>query len=90
MTIWLINVNVAKFLKNRFRHILPFLHLNTSLKKYMSVTVARTAAVAYLERCQMINYDDWTDAELRMLWHIQGLNRMELDEYLGGLKRGKV
>lgn len=36
----------------------------------------------------MMNYDDWTDAELRMLWHIQGLNRMELDDYLGGLENG--
>lgn len=35
-----------------------------------------------------MNYDDWTDAELRLWFYIEGLNRMELDEYLGGLKNG--
>ena len=87
MTIWLINVNVAKFLKNLFRHTVPSLHLNTSLKKYMSVTAAQIVAGACSKRCQTMNYDDWTDEELRMLWHIQGLNRMQLDEYLGGLEK---
>lgn len=86
MTIWLINVNVAKFLINLFRHIRQFLTATVDTNQNTIAIVARTVAVACSKRCQTMNYDDWTDEELRMLWHIQGLNRMQLDEYLGGLE----
>ena len=84
-------MNVAKFLKRRFRRIRQFLTATADTNQNTIANVARTVVVACSKRCQTMKYDDWTDTELRMLLHIQGLNRMQLDEYLGGLgKNGKL
>lgn len=89
MIVWLINVIlVVSFLKQPLHLIEQLATARADLSASTIVNAALDAAAEIIARCQAMNYDTWTDEELRMLWHIQGLNRMQLDEYLGGLENG--